>query len=368
MLALAALLIAAPALQADSNPNPNPAASVMLGLPPMDHDEATDAQRELGRRLFFDRRLSFNGTMSCSMCHVPEQGFGSTASRTAMGIEGRSLPRNAPTLLNVGWVTRLFHDGRENSLATQAWAPLLNPLEMANPSVGFVLERLSGIPEYRDRFLAAYGSSQPTMSGVGEALQAFERSLVAAGSRFDRWRYAAEADALSAVEQAGYRLFVGKAGCSACHLVGERFALFTDQGYYATGASLATPEGGAHQVALSSTTTVEVADVELAAFVAPAATDLGRFEITLDPADRFAFRTPTLRNIERTAPYMHDGSLADLEAVVSFYDQGGKAVPNKSALVRPLHLTAPEQRALVAFLKALTSPAVDTLPAQLRAE
>ncbi|MCC2658670.1 MAG: Cytochrome-c peroxidase [Panacagrimonas sp.] len=342
------------------------AAVPSLGLPAARFVAASEAETALGRALFFDRRLSFNGTMSCSMCHVPEQGFASTASRTALGIEGRSLPRNAPTLLNVGWLTRLFHDGRENSLANQAWAPLLHPLEMANPSAGYVLEKIAATPEYGPLFVAAYGDATPSMSRVGTALEAFERSLVAAGSRFDRWFYGAQADALTPQEQAGFRLFTGKARCSSCHLVGKGGTLFTDERYHATGASLRDPDSGAHPVRLAADTATEITDVELAAFVSPTATDLGRFEITLAPEDRFAFRTPGLRNVERTAPYMHDGSLPTLEAVVGFYNAGGGRVPNKSVLIGPLELTAREQAELALFLRTLTSPAVETLPAQVR--
>jgi cytochrome c peroxidase len=358
------LLIGASAGAAAAADPPDPAS---LGLPAARFASAPEAERALGRALFLDRRLSFNGTMSCSMCHVPEQGFASSASRTALGIEGRSLPRNAPTLLNVGWLSRLFHDGRENSLANQAWAPMLNPLEMANPSAGYVLEKIETIPEYPPLFLAAYGTPTPTMARVGEALQAFERSLVAAGSRFDQWFYGKRADALTRREQSGFRLFTGKARCSSCHLVGATDSLFTDERYHATGASLRPPKDGTHRVPLAPTTSTDITDVELAAFVTDATPDLGRFEITLDPADRYAFRTPGLRNVERTAPYMHDGSLPTLEAVVDFYDQGGGPVPNKSALIQPLGLTAAERADLVSFLEALTSPAAETLPRRVRA-
>ena len=170
-------------------------------------DVRTDPPRvELGRKLFFDRRLSFNGTMSCAMCHVPEQGFTSHDSKTGVGIEGKSLRRNAPGLLNVAWQASLFHDGRESSLVTQAWMPLLHPDEMANPSIGQVLTRQRELPDYRDLFERAFGATGPSMQTVGEALAAFEATLVAADSRFDRWRHGGEASALSALEQRGFSL------------------------------------------------------------------------------------------------------------------------------------------------------------------
>ena len=337
-----------------------------LGLPAPAFEPATAAQTALGRALFFDRRLSFNGTMSCAMCHVPEQGFTSHASRTSLGIEGRSLARNAPTLLNIGWLSRLFHDGREHLLANQAWSPLLHPLEMGNPSAGYVLEKIASIPEYAPLSVAAFGTPTPTMAQVGEALQAFERSLVAADSRFDRWFHGGQQDALTEQEQAGFRLFTGKARCSTCHRVDEAGSLFTDQRYHVTGASLRPPGNGAHRVRLSADIATEISEAELAAFAVAVAPDLGRFEITHAPEDRFAFRTPSLRNVERTGPYMHDGSLATLGSVVAFYDAGGGAVPGKSALIGPLGLTPAERDALVEFLKTLTSPAVDALPAMVR--
>lgn len=150
---------------------------VYLGLPRRTGMTAPETVISLGRKLFFDRRMSFNGTLSCAMCHVPSQAFASTASRTAVGMEGKGLLRNAPTLLNVGWLPHLFHDGRENALATQVWLPLLNPIEMANPSVGYLVDKIAALPDYTGLFDAAFRAHGPTMSQIGEALQAFEWSL-----------------------------------------------------------------------------------------------------------------------------------------------------------------------------------------------
>lgn len=340
-------------------------AGAGLGLPPP--SAATLAsppqplQAELGRQLFFDRRLSFNGTMSCGMCHVPEEGFASNASRQAVGIEGRSLKRNTPTVLNVAWLSALFIDGRENSLQTQAWAPLLHPDEMANPSVGHLLERLRRMPDYAGRFERAFGGRGPTMDTVGEALAAYQRTLVAGDSRFDRWRYGGQAQALSAEEQRGFALFTGKARCAACHRVGERHALFTDERYHVTGAGAAWQPRQAVVVPLAPGVQTTLGVAERASFDTDPVADLGRWEVTLDPADRHAMRTPSLRNVARTAPYMHDGSLPTLEAVVDFYAQGGGPVADRSALVSALVLDDAERRALVAFLRALDSAALPAL-------
>ncbi len=353
---LAALLMAGTAL---ANPG--------LGLPPRPPAAPGEALRaELGRQLFFDRRLSFNGTMSCAMCHVPEEGFASNASRQAVGVEGRSLKRNAPTLLNVGFLNPLFLDGREAALAPQAWSPLLHPDEMANPSVGHLLERLRRLPDYAGRFERAFPGRGIGMDAVGEALAAYQRTLVAGDSRFDRWRWGRQPLALDAQEQHGFALFTGKAGCVRCHRVDAGHALFTDQGFHVTGAAAAWRPRGPIDVPLAPgvQTTLQLADRQ--AYDTADPPDLGRWDISQDPRDRFAFRTPGLRNVARTAPYMHDGSLPTLTAVVDFYAAGGGAVPDRSPLLQPLALDASERQALVAFLRALDSAALPALVQQAR--
>jgi len=327
-----------------------------FGLPPLQlpADVVPDQSRiELGRKLFFDRRLSFNGTMSCAMCHVPEEGFTSNASRTALGIEGKSLRRNAPSLLNVAWQAALFHDGREFSLSTQAWIPLLHPDEMGNPSIGHLLHRIRGMADYDGQFEHAFRGAGASMETLGAAIAAFESTLVSADSRFDRWRYGGQGSALNDVEQRGFRIFSGKGRCTVCHLVGERHALLADGKFHVTGAGFARPGGGSFIVPLAPGVQTVLTDDDVAAFAANVPPDLGRFEITLDPADRYAFKTPSLRNVAHTAPYMHDGSLATLEEVVDFYDHGGGGAPGKSEALSALGLDPDEKRALVAFLRSL---------------
>jgi cytochrome c peroxidase len=332
------------------------AGAAAFGLPPLQlpADVVLDRLRiELGRKLFFDRRLSFNGTMSCAMCHVPEEGFTSNASRTAVGIEGKSLKRNAPTLLNVAWQSTLFHDGRESSLSTQAWMPILHPDEMANPSIGYVLQRVRGMADYDGQFERAFRGVGPSMETFGAAIAAFEATLVSADSRFDRWRYGGQSGALNDMEQLGFRIFSGKGHCTVCHIIGEQHALLSDGKFHVTGAGFAPPAGRSFVVPLAPGVQTVLTDADLAAFAARVPPDLGRFEITLDPADRYAFKTPSLRNVAHSAPYMHDGSLATLEEVVDFYDLGGGDAPDKSATLSALGLGADEKRALVAFLRAL---------------
>lgn len=341
-----------------------------LGLPevPLPPDNPlTPARIELGRKLFLDRRLSHNGTLSCAMCHVPEQGFTSHELATPIGLEGRSLRRNAPTLYNVAYATRLFHDGRETSLENQVWSPLLARNEMGNPSVGYVIEKIQTLPDYEGLFEQAFGRG-PDMLTVGQALAAYQRTLLSGNSPFDRWYYGKEAGALSREAQRGFEVFRGKAGCTACHLVGENYALFTDNAFHNTGVGWARSMGikGKRSVRLAPGLTVEVEEKMLQDFEPPIP-DTGRFEVTFDPRDRWAYRTPTLRNVALTAPYMHDGSLATLEEVVAFYDRGGIDHPLRDPRLKPLGLTAEEQQALVAFLKALTGDNVERLAREARA-
>ena len=325
----------------------------------------TPAQVALGERLFFDRRLSLNRTLSCAMCHVPAQGFAVNDLATAVGIEGRTVKRNAPTLLNVGFLATLFHDARENRLEQQVWGPLLANNEMANPSVGYVIDNLSRWPDYQGRFEAAFGSG-PSMESIGHALAAYQRSLVAGGSPFDRWYYGRDEQALERSAQRGFEVFRGPGHCVACHSIGDKAALFTDQKLHNTGlgflASMA-PRGGLRksEVAPGTSINYDLAAVAHSAETPP--TDLGRYEVTQNADDRWKFRTPSLRNIALTRPYMHNGSLSTLEDVVAFYDGGG--VPNEllDPLIKPLHLNAAQRADLVSFLKSLTSLAVPQLVA-----
>jgi cytochrome c peroxidase len=341
-------------------------AGAALGLPPPPAWTSNEpARAELGRKLFFDRRLSLNGTMSCAMCHVPEEGFASNSSRTAVGMQGISLRRNAPSLYNVVWQKQLFLDGRERSLANQVWLPMLHADEMGNPSVAHVLARIRALPDYHGAFERAFAGQGPSRRNVGAAIAAFEATLVSANSRFDRHWYGGEAGALSAQEQAGFALFRGKAGCVACHTLGSRDALFSDGRFHVTGAGAGAPRERL-VVPLAPGVSTEITAADMAAFAGHEQPDLGRFEVTRQPRDRYAFRTPSLRNVSRSAPYMHDGSLATLEDVIEFYNAGGGSVSGKSPLLQPLSLSEQDKRALVAFLKSLEGDNVAALAAAAR--
>jgi cytochrome c peroxidase len=337
-----------------------------LGLPeiPLPADNPVTADKvQLGRLLFFDRRLSANNTLSCAMCHVAEQGFAQNELKNPVGIEGRSVRRNAPTIYNTAYLKRLFHDGREFSLENQVWGPLLAGNEMGNLSIGSVIQRIQSISSYDNLFERAFGRG-PDMQTIGMALASYERTLVSADSRFDRWYYGQDKSALSESAQRGFALFRGKAGCVACHTVGQEFALFTDNGFHNTGIGYfatmqPTPEDMV--VTLAPGQQERVATDLLQTTGTEHFRDLGRYEITGLPADRWRYRTPTLRNIDLTAPYMHDGSLPGLRDVLLFYNRGG--VPNEvlDSQIRPLGLDDSELDDLLKFLQSLTGSNVDVL-------
>jgi cytochrome c peroxidase len=204
------------------------------------------------------------------------------------------------------------------------------------------------------------------MESVGAALASYERTLVSGDSAFDRWRYGGDETALSPAAQRGAALFTGEAGCASCHLVGERSALFTDHGLHNTGVGFRAsmrPAETRRRVQVAPDTVLSFDPAVIAASAEPPPNDLGRYEITLDPADRWKYRTPTLRNVALTAPYMHDGALATLGDVVAFYDAGGVPNPGLDSRIRPLGLSETQRRDLVAFLEALTGRDVDLLVA-----
>ena len=344
------------------------ARTQQLGLPapPKLADNLADQQKiALGRKLFFDRRLSRNQTMSCAMCHIPEQGFTSNELLRPVGFQGRSLKRNAPTILNVAYSETLFADAREDSLEQQVWSPLLAANEMNNPSIGFVINTLKSLKDYNNLFEQTFGDA-PNMLNIGQAIAQYERSLIAGDSRFDRWHFAGDNNALNKLEKDGYQLFVGKATCVACHRINEDYALFTDELLHNTGVGYrdSMQKSAAKvsvQLAPGLYTELEQSVIQSVGEQKP--NDIGSYEVTLDPADRWKYKTPSLRNVALTAPYMHSGEFLNLDEVVAFYNDGGHQNALLSPLIRPLNLNQYEQSALVAFLKSLTGSNVKTLVA-----
>lgn len=346
-------------------------AKQQLGLPKYleQNDEGRKLKIELGKRLFFDRRLSLNDTISCAMCHIPEQGFTSNELATAIGIEGRTVRRNTPTILNIAFMQRLFHDAREYSLENQVWSPLLATNEMANPSIGFVLEKLTSIEEYNQLFTDAFPRHGLTMQSLGEAIAAYEKSLKAADSKVDELLFGTLEKPDNQLSL-GLKLFTGKAGCASCHTISAQDALFTDQQLHNTGIGYLRSMGEEkifQNVLIAPGQTIEVHKDDIGPSALDKLNDLGRYEITEDPADRWKYRTPTLRNVALTAPYMHNGSLASLRDVIDFYDRGGIPNPELDPLIKPLGLSTDEKNLLIYFLNNLTSPHAKSLIEDARA-
>jgi cytochrome c peroxidase len=338
-----------------------------LGLPsaPVPQDNPITAEKiSLGRKLFYDRRLSINNTFSCAMCHIPEQGFTSHEMATAVGVEGRTVRRNSPTLYNVAYMKSLFHDSRESTLEQQVWSPLLAHNEMANPSIGYVIDKVKNNADYNGLFEKAF-NNEPSMETIGMAIASYERTLNSANSSFDRWYFGKDTHALDAKAQQGFALFKGKAQCAQCHTISEGYALFTDNSTHNTGIGYADAMGKTDiktlKVQVSPGVYVDV-DSKLIDSVRETKTnDLGRYEVTQNPQDRWSYKTPSLRNVSLTAPYMHNGIYATLREVVEFYNSGGIANENLDPLIKPLYLKATEVDELVLFLQALTGDNTEEL-------
>src|SRR5262245_9581538 len=295
-------------------------ADVPLGLPPRPvppDNPLTEARVQLGRKLFFDPILSADGTVACATCHRPERGFSSGEARPR-GVHGRRGPRRAPTLFNRAYGTAFFWDGRAATLEDQALRPIEDPDEMG-AKLPEVLKRLRAHAGYSARFAAAFPDGV-TATNLGRALAGFERVLLRGGSPVDRFVVRGEADALTPPQRQGLWLYESKGRCWRCHSGPN----YTDEQYHNTGVGWGKRPP-----------------------------DLGRFAVTRRDPDRGKFKTPTLRGVALTAPYMHDGSLATLEEVVGFYNRGGGANPNRDPALAPLGLSPDEVRDLVAFLKAL---------------
>lgn len=301
---------------------------------PADNPQSA-AKVELGKRLFFDTRLSGDFNSSCSTCHSPEKAFTDGLPRSK-GFNGVLLRRNSPTVLNAAFNTAQFWDGRAATLDEQCKGPLLSPNEMNMVDETHLIARLNAVPDYRRDFQTVFGAG-PSLDNVARAVAAFERTLVTPDARFDQYM-SGNKKALTDQEKRGLVVFFGRGACSECH----KGANFTDNLYHNLGTTVV--KGNPN--------------------------DLGRFEITKKEEDRGAFKTPSIRNVTLTAPYMHDGSSATLEDVVEFYDRGGDGPngdrtngdrTNKDKLIYKLNLSAQEKSDLVAFLKTLTGtqPHVD---------
>ncbi len=316
-------------------------------------DNPLTAERvALGRKLYFDKRLSADGTVSCATCHDVTRGL-ADGLPTSLGIGKQVGKRNAPTTANAALLQTMFWDGRSPSLDHQARQPILNPVEMGFADEAAAMKAISGDAEYQAAFQKAFGREM-NYEDLGRAIGAFERTLVFLDSPFRRF-LAGDAAALSAEAQAGWELFNGKARCAACHPMSPGNPLGSDNRFHNIGVSARHQdfEGLARRAiqALDEDASEQKLD-ELA--VGTDLSELGRFMVTRNRMDIGAFRTPLILNIGITAPYMHDGSLATLWDVVDHYNKGGEANLYLDGGIEPLALTEDEIDQLVAFLFSLT--------------
>jgi cytochrome c peroxidase len=318
----------------------------------------TFAKVELGRDLFFDTRLSADGSVSCASCHDPQRAF-TDGKKVAEGVGARRGVRNSPTLLNAMFSTEQFWDGRAATLEDQAKMPLTNPDEMGNRSLGDVAAKIAAMPEYNRAFQQVF-NGPVTIDGFAKAVAAYERTLISGDTPLDRY-LGGDLNALSDSARSGLALFRGKARCGICHAFNQNFSAFsnfpflTDGNYRNTGVAvnLTGFNALARQAMTAARDETGNGIRELATH--ERAGELGRFVISGNTLDIGAFRTPSLRNVALTAPYFHDGSAPTLEDVVRFYVKGGNENPNRDWQLEPVSLTETEQRDLVEFLKALTS-------------
>jgi len=287
-----------------------------LSIP--DSNPITKEKIDLGRLLYFDERLSKDDTVSCATCHHPSQGF-SDGLKTSRGVDGQTGARNAPTVINTAFNYFQFWDGRSPSLEDQAKGPIENPIEMATTHEA-VVEKLGQIEGYKPHFSAAFGSDKVDIDRVAMAIASYERTVLSGNSAWDRYVYGKQDDALSPAAKRGLELFEGDALCTRCHV---GFNL-TDGLFHNLGVGM-----GADQP------------------------DLGRFNVTKEEADKGAFKTPTLRDITRTGPYMHDGSVKTLEEVVELYARGGEPNEWLDPKMETVKLSDQDKKDLVAFLRSL---------------
>ncbi|MGH8669303.1 MAG: cytochrome-c peroxidase [Burkholderiales bacterium] len=314
------------------------------------HPSGSPALTKLGRRVFFDTRLSRNGLVSCATCHQPERAF-SDGQTLATGVNGHKGTRNTPSLINAVLHDKQFWDGRRSSLEEQVLDPFVNPAEHGLPDHARLLELLHRDESYRKDFAGAFPAALNAIALplVAKALSGFIRSLAAGGSAFDRHEYGKEPAALDEPARRGLALFRGRAQCAECHVIGARDAPLTDNQFHNISVGL---ERIASKLPILARKVAQTKKEQIDTLVIsdPGIAALGRFVVTKNPSDIGKFRTPTLRNVALTAPYMHDGSVATLEHAVDheLYYRG-------QALGRPLILTPAERSDLVAFLRALTS-------------
>ena len=357
--------IAAVNLQSD-NTIDNSDENYLLGLPPAPipaNNPQTPAKIELGDKLFHDKRFSVDGTVSCSKCHDDKLAF-TDGLTVSVGHNGLTGTRNAPTVLNAAFNQSQFWDGREPDLEGQSKQPLINPVEHGLSDYAPLLAIVRTDPYYLATFQSVFGvnGKQMTIDHVAKAIASFERTLVAGNSAFDRYYFKGQADAMTEAQVRGFNLFVGQGRCVSCHTIEQDQALFTDSRFHNIGIGINQIQQDVPRLTKAFLEAKNKGgNVDVIVLSDKKSSELGRFAVTDELSQIGAFKTPTLRNVELTAPYMHDGSLQTLKDVVVHYNNGGVTKAGDhvndflSGGIRPLNLTDQQLDDLVAFMKALTS-------------
>jgi cytochrome c peroxidase len=332
-----------------------------LGLPPdvwesmiPKDNPMTSEKVALGEKLYFDKRLSSDRTVSCATCHDPATALADN-NMVGIGIGLKKGARNAPTVLNSMFNELQFWDGRAATLEEQAKMPIINPIEMGMKDHDAVVARVREIAEYKPLFTAAFGPEGVTIDTIAKAIAAFERTQISGNSPFDRF-IAGDQNAISEAAKRGWALFNGQARCVSCHAWNPSSPFFTNNKFHNIGVAAKDQNfpllaRRARQLLSQGKNRAQILD-ELA--LAEGFSELGRYLITGQPKDIGAFKTSGLRDIELTAPYMHNGSEKTLLDVVKFYNKGGEPNPNLDGGMRPLKLTDPQMDDVVEFMKTLT--------------
>ncbi|MBW1942884.1 MAG: c-type cytochrome [Deltaproteobacteria bacterium] len=335
-----------------------------LGLPPVPIPEDNPQTKEkiaLGKKLYEDKRFSADGTVSCATCHDSAKAFGDGLP-VAEGINKLKGTRNSPTVINAAYYTSQFWDGRRPSLEEQAKDPFLNPVEHGLGKEQnfhqFIIDIIRKDPDYPKAFRQVFGVDKKgiTIDHVVKAIASFERTVISGNSPFDRYKYGGDQNALSESAKRGLGLYLGKARCQECHMISEKYALFTDNKFHNLGVGFNKIRPKLRKLVKEVKMSQKKGKaMDESILTKSDVSELGRFVITGKTSELGAFKTPTLRNIAVTGPYMHDGSMATLEEVMELYNKGGEKNPFLGS-VRVLNLTDQEIKDIIAFLESLTSP------------
>jgi len=350
-----------------------------LGLPevPVPADNPMTPEKiALGDKLFHDTRFSATGEVSCATCHDAEKGFTDSPLKTSEGINKLTGTRNAPTVANAAYNASQFWDGRSPSLEEQSLHPFVNPIEMGLADHQPIITLVNSDREYVEAFGTVFGTppGQISMDEVTKAIGAFERTLVFGDSPFDRYYFGGDKSAMSDSAVSGFQVFLGQGRCVSCHTIEQDVAIFTDHKFHNVGVGINQVQD---QVPAFVTAYLEArakgAEVDILVLSDPRSSELGRFAVDESFNSLGSFKTPTMRNVAATAPYMHDGSIETLREVVVHYNNGGatnaadRVNDFLSSGIRPLNLSDQQIDDLVAFMEALTSPRFEEQARQAKA-